>query len=79
MKIEEYKDEKQEHRIRLTADNGNIIYASTEGYKNLKDAKQAAIKSALDILDGYYKELTLDNMVQLEDVLEKSANKYWYP
>ena len=59
MKIEEYKDENSEHRIRLTADNGNIMYASTEGYKNKEDAVQAAIITSIELLKMYREDISV--------------------
>lgn len=35
------KDAKGEHRTEIKADNGNITYASTEGYKNAADCENA--------------------------------------
>jgi uncharacterized protein YegP (UPF0339 family) len=35
------KDAAGEHRSQIKADNGNITYASTEGYKNKKDCEDA--------------------------------------
>lgn len=67
MKIEEYKDQKEEHRIRLTADNGNIIYASTEGYKNIEDARQAALSSSIEVLKRYYRHLSWDQILDLQE------------
>ena len=69
MKIEEYKDEKNEHRIRLTADNGNIIYASTEGYKNAEDARQAAIKASIEILIEYEEQIRLYDIGRLRRMI----------
>ena len=51
--IEEYKDKKGEWRIRIRASNGRIIYASTEGYHNRKDAIHAARLAAAEILKHY--------------------------
>ena len=39
IKITYYIDKAGEHRWRITHINGNIIGASTEGYKNLADAE----------------------------------------
>lgn len=38
MKFEVYKDDKNEFRWRLVADNGNIMADSAEGYVNKADA-----------------------------------------
>lgn len=69
MKIEEYKDENNEHRIRLTAENGNIMYASTEGYKNKEDAIQAAIKSSIAILKKYSFEIDKEDVRKLYELV----------
>ncbi len=39
-----YTDTKSEHRWRRTAPNGNIVGASTEGYKNKLDCTSNAEK-----------------------------------
>lgn len=51
--IEEYKDKRGEWRVRVKANNGRIIYASTEGYKNRKDAIHAARSAAEEIIQHY--------------------------
>ena len=56
-KTEEYKDARGKNRIRHTADNGNVTYASSQGYHNLKDARDAAINAALELLDHYHDEM----------------------
>ena len=46
MKFEIYKDNAGEYRVRLWADNGNII-CSTEGYSS-KDGAKNAIRIMVD-------------------------------
>ena len=53
--IEEYKDKRGEWRIRIRSSNGRIIYASTEGYHNRKDAIHAAKLAAEEIIEEYGK------------------------
>lgn len=50
---EEYKDKRGEWRVRVKASNGRIIYASTEGYHNRKDAINAARSAAEEIIQHY--------------------------
>lgn len=54
----EYRDILKEHRIKVKATNGNKTYASTEGYKNIKDARNAAINTAILILSHYSDKLS---------------------
>jgi len=49
-KVELFKDKKGHHRVRVTASNGRIIYSSTEGYHNRKDAISAAVTASEAIL-----------------------------
>ena len=41
-KLDVYKDNKGEWRWKITAPNGKIVGASTEGYKNKTDCEQNA-------------------------------------
>jgi len=43
-KLEFYMDEAKEHRWRLTAKNGEIVGASSEGYKNKKECWENALR-----------------------------------
>mgnify|MGYP006200907935 CR=1 FL=1 len=54
----EYKDRLGEYRVKVKAVNGNKTYASTEGYKNKKDAKDTAINASLDILETFARILS---------------------
>lgn len=47
-KWEIYKDNAGEWRWRRTASNGNIVGASTEGYKNKQDCIDNAIRHGMD-------------------------------
>jgi uncharacterized protein YegP (UPF0339 family) len=69
-KVKEYKDERGENRLQVVAQNGNIINASSEGYKNKTDMREAAITSAIAILEKY-KPSALSN----EDII-KEAEKH---
>jgi uncharacterized protein YegP (UPF0339 family) len=42
MKIQFYEDEAGEFRSRIVAKNGNILFVSSEGYKNRADCEHAA-------------------------------------
>jgi len=75
-KVTEYKDSKGEHRITATANNGNKTYASTEGYKNIGDARETAIKSALSILDHY--GIERDMYIKFCDFLEENGRPIDY-
>ena len=58
--IEEFKDKKGGFRIRVTAVMNfgkRIIYSSTQGYDKLRDAKTAAIRAAVAILEKYAPDL----------------------
>ena len=66
-KVIEHRDVLKGHRIKVKAENGNITYASTEGYKNIKDCRNAAINTAIQILD-YYASQDLLNVQQKANV-----------
>lgn len=58
---EPFKDKRNAHRIRVTAEeNSHILYSSTQGYSHLKDAIKAAVRSAKAILEKY-------DQIDLED------------
>ena len=69
-KTEEYRDARGKSRIRHTADNGNVTYASSQGYENVKDARDAAINAALGMLAFYMNEkrLSTEQLQRLEDL-----------
>lgn len=45
--VEFYKDEAGEARCRVTHENGNILMATTESYKNLDDCLAGVFRAAL--------------------------------
>lgn len=50
-KVEIFKDKAGDQRIRVTAaENGKILYSSTEGYKNKKDMVKSALRSSHAII-----------------------------
>lgn len=51
--VEEFKDKRGDIRIRVTAKNGNIIYSSTEGYKNKSECIKAAVRASKALLAKY--------------------------
>lgn len=53
-KVEKFQDKRGDHRIRVKADNGRIIYSSTEGYKK----KSAAVLAAIAASKALLKEFT---------------------
>ena len=68
-KTEEYKDKKGKHRIRHTADNGNVTHASTQGYHNLQDVKDSTVNAAVQILKHYKDEITPAQSDELRSIL----------
>lgn len=66
----EYKDRNGKNRIRHTADNGNVTYASSQGYHNKTDMRDAAINAAIDLLDHYQEEMNIDQIDRLLDLTE---------
>lgn len=56
----EYKDAKGKNRIRHTADNGKVTYSSSQGYENMADMRQAAVNSAIELLEHFADQLTFD-------------------
>jgi hypothetical protein len=54
----EYRDILKKHRIKVVATNGNKTYASSEGYSNLKDARNTAINTSIQLLEFYNKDLS---------------------
>ena len=71
--VEEYKDKKSENRIRVTHMNGNKMYSSTEGYKNLKDCVHASVVTSLALLDHYKENLTPQQVGLLQEILYNST------
>ena len=67
----EYRDILKEHRIKVKATNGNKTYASTEGYKNIKDARNTAINTSIAILAHYKDKLSESQRIELNDLLYK--------
>lgn len=53
MKIEKYRDDNNEYRWRIVADNGNIMADSAEGYKNKVDRDSALIAIINNIRYNY--------------------------
>lgn len=74
-KTEEYKDKRGENRIRITADNGKVIYGSTEGYKNLQDMRTVAVTAALEILENYLPMMTPEQGSKLRGLGDVSKLK----
>lgn len=68
--IKEYKDKAGEWRINQTAVNGNITDATSEGYKNRKDARTNRINASI----AYLKHYKL-NKEQKEELLTVLKNK----
>lgn len=68
-KTEEYKDKQGKNRIRHTADNGKVTYASTEGYENIQDMRNSAINQAIQLLEFYMEEMLLSD--EQFDLVEK--------
>ena len=74
LKVTEHKDILKQNRIRVKHVNGNIMYASTQGYANKSDASHAAKTTAIALIDYYRNELTEDEVGELKDIL-KSLDK----
>lgn len=53
MKLEFYTDAAEEHRWRLTSDNGEIVGASSEGFSSTGEARRNAFR----VLDGLTRTL----------------------
>ena len=68
-KTEEFKDKAGEYRIRVVAQNTKQIYASSEGYKNLKDCRKNAISASIHLLEHYEKLLTEEQKTRLASLL----------
>lgn len=66
--LEEYKDAAGENRIRVRS-QGRITIASTEGYKNKKGMRQAAINGAITVLEHYQKDLTNEQHIRLNQIV----------
>lgn len=69
-KTEEYKDANGKNRIRHTADNGNVTYASSQGYANLTDMRDSTINTAIALLEHYREDLSADQVDRLVDLSE---------
>jgi len=52
-KVVEFIDNSKEHRIRVTAQNGNILQSSPEGYKNKQDCINSSVSASIAILSKY--------------------------
>ena len=55
-----YEDKAGEHRARTVAKNGNKLVATTEGYKDVRDAKQAMWRTYM-ILHSIYGKVVFEN------------------
>lgn len=55
-RFEFYRDEKQEYRMRIVSENGNVILASTESYKNLYDCEASFDSVVKTIQTGLIKK-----------------------
>lgn len=53
-RIELYEDNAGEWRCRIRALNGEVIFASTEGYKDKDDAKKNVTALADALIQGFY-------------------------
>jgi uncharacterized protein YegP (UPF0339 family) len=75
-KTEEYKDKRGDNRIRHTADNGKVTYASSEGYKNKSDMRESAINAAIGLLEHYMNEmrLTSKQFLRVEELGKDAAD-----
>lgn len=60
IKLTEEKDGNGDNIIKIVS-GGNITYRSTEGYKNKKDMRTAAVNSAVAILEKYAQHLLVEN------------------
>lgn len=59
------KDADGKHRSQIKADNGNITYASTEGYENKKDCEAADRINMYSLMAHFgVKEFTSEKMTQ---------------
>lgn len=67
--VKEYKDKSDEHRIRMIASNGKIVDATTEGYKNKKDAISNRVNASIAYISHYRDELTENDVMELEEII----------
>jgi uncharacterized protein YegP (UPF0339 family) len=66
----EYKDRSGQNRITHRADNGRVTYASSEGYKNVKDMRDTAINSSLELLTHYRKKMNRKQVDELKSLIK---------
>ena len=69
-KVQEFKDSKKQHRVRVIANRGNlpdeIVHSSEEGRSSKSQMREISVKSAFAIIDYYYKnEKTLENNIKV--------------
>lgn len=62
----EYRDILKQHRVKVVATNGNKTYSSTEGYKNLKDARTTAINTSIQLIEFYAKHLSVSQKQRVD-------------
>lgn len=67
-KVIEYKDNAGDHRIKVVAGNGKTTSASSEGYKNLVDARQTEINSSIIKLHHYKKTLSAKQLEAINEL-----------
>lgn len=70
----EYKDNRNENRIRHKADNGRITYASTQGYQNIQDMRDAAIYSSIDLLKNYWEKMSIAQKATIENFIKNNPS-----
>ena len=70
LKVTEHKDLLKQNRIQVKHVNGNIMYASSEGYVNKSDASHAAASTSIALIDHYRDKLTEDQVGELQDILK---------
>ena len=70
LKVTEHKDLLKQNRIKVKHVNGNIMYASSEGYVNKSDASHAAVTTSIALIDHYREKLTEDQVGELQDILK---------
>jgi uncharacterized protein YegP (UPF0339 family) len=71
-KVIEYKDNKGEHRIKVVANNGEIIDSTTEGFTRKENAINNRILASVALIKEYSKEMSSEQKNEVLDVIHQS-------
>lgn len=69
-KVIEFQDNAGDHRVKVVAGNGKTTSSSSEGYKNIVDARQTEINSSIIKLRHYKNQLSPEQREALNHILK---------